>query len=85
MPVAVGSGQGRVGEEVARSRSGATAFVEPHRVGNLGESRVISGNLVQGVRRAAPGAAALGGGGGGGVESAERRLVRALSALVAAQ
>ncbi|EOD39356.1 Hypothetical protein EMIHUDRAFT_454428 [Emiliania huxleyi CCMP1516] len=68
VPVAVGSGQGRVGEEVARSRSGATAFVEPHRVralsalvaahrASLEESLAAAGELDAVFARAALGAA----------------------------
>jgi len=63
VPVAVGSGQARVGKEVARSRSGATAFVEPHRLRRLSAAAARAD---------------------GRVESAERRLLRALNALVAA-
>ena len=62
--VAAAAGRGReVGTEVARSRSGATAFVEPHAL------RPLSAKAARADKQ---------------VEVAERRLLRALSGLLAA-
>jgi len=62
--VAAAAGRGReVGTEVARSRSGATAFVEPHAL------RPLSAKAAKADKQ---------------VEVAERRLLRALSGLLAA-